>query len=559
MFTKINKKSLTAFSGVCAIYFLLVNEARASQTATPPYHNVLASKIDSSLRKGILHKTKTAVFVQNANTGEIVYAHKENEGLNPASNVKLISTATALEILKPDWRYQTAVYGPAPQDGTIAGDLYLLGSADPTLSPSGLRDIVEQLQHKGVRHIDGNIVVGKNALRDALAIPKVSITVSAGKKVGHPVQVTTNPASDFFVVQIDAKTKRRGRSSIRVRTSSITDAHNRPRMQIHISGTLRTRRQRTFRRYVHHRDWYTPHLLRQLLMEAQISVAGTIRRTPFARYVWKATLPWHRPTTQILLAPALAITASLRSLGMNSATTNAMGQRDVLPPYVPVLLASHHSKPIGTLINRINKHSNNFLADRVAISAGIAVYGGVPTMDKAINAMRAWLARDPHVPMSDIVLDTGSGLSYKTRLSARTIVRVLRRASGYLPSPLQAPTAQAFQRSLSVAGVDGTLRNRFGRSAVEGKLLAKTGTLTGIIALAGILSLDPNNALCFALVTNQSARRHRRKIRQAHETLVQYMYQYLQAIQQPQSHRSPREQTSEGSKPPLSPAPEGPG
>src|SRR5215470_16704822 len=92
-----------------------------------------AKEIEKLLR-GPLAAGTTGLFVADAKTGEPLFAVNADDALNPASNVKMISTATALELLGADFRYPTRVLGPTPADGVVRGDVYLLGSHDPTLN-----------------------------------------------------------------------------------------------------------------------------------------------------------------------------------------------------------------------------------------------------------------------------------------------------------------------------------------------------------------------------------------------------------------------------------------
>src|SRR3954467_14360861 len=99
-----------------------------------------AKQIEKLLR-GPLRYGVTGLFVADARTGEALFAVNADDPLNPASNVKMISTATALELLGPDYPHPPRLLGPAPDAGVIHGDVYLFGSYDPTLTAADLDDI----------------------------------------------------------------------------------------------------------------------------------------------------------------------------------------------------------------------------------------------------------------------------------------------------------------------------------------------------------------------------------------------------------------------------------
>ena len=158
------------------------------------------------------------------------------------------------------------------------------------------------------------------------------------------------------------------------------------------------------------------------------------------------------------------------------------------------------------------------------MTAGAQIYGGLPTMEKGVKLMNEWLGQ-AGVDPSKVVLDTGSGLSYNTQLSAQQIIKVIRSASGY-NDDVEADTARSFVASLAVAGRDGTLRRRFRGSPLRRKVVGKTGTLTKIIALSGILDVG-GEQLCFAIVSNGHRHRNRGDVRKQHEELVTEMYRFL--------------------------------
>lgn len=575
----------------------------------------LESELTDELRKleseRALRRGTTAIYVVDVSSGRPLYAVHEDEPLNPASNVKLISTATALDVLGPDWRYATRVLGPAPgPDGTVAGDLYLIGSYDPTLQPAHLGELASALASAGITRVLGDVVVGPEALRDSLGLARVDVRVH-----GRPAAQASAPAPEVlldtgtsfltddmraaflaqtFEIDVQAQTTRRRRSRIDVQVSLATAPT--PRYRIVVTGTIgKDRRSRT-RRRLPEPQIFTAQLLRAALAQAGITVQGAVRESSLDAYV---------------------------------AETTAAGS-------LPIELARHESLPLSRLVASINKRSLNTLSDRVIMTAGAVLYGGSPSMDKGVRAMQAWLREHAGLDPSRVVLDSGSGLSYNTELTARQIVRVLRAGAGLwapasetpaTPAPtmeemlpprlagaieppgsmaaagpgaaligmlddqaglalasraaaasilpaiepsalsdelelgqteetdsaseddapdsmdapasapalsaaisapvsaaLASPPAEAFLRSLSVGGVDGTLRHRFHQ--LRGQVQAKTGTLSKVVALSGLVR-HGDDTLAFAIVTNGTDWRQRQRVRRQHERLVEALHRYL--------------------------------
>jgi len=281
-----------------------------------------------------------------------------------------------------------------------------------------------------------------------------------------------------------------------------------------VTGQIRPGKTRKYRRKISPAALFTGHALRGALSEAGIEVTGGVRFTDLDAYVGEA----------------------------------------VAAGYLPVELTRRESVPISQLVASINKPSNNFLADRLLMTVGGVRYGGAPSMAKGADAMNEWLADYAGIDDDGIVLDTGSGLSYKSRISSKQIVRVLRAASGYVSPPATPkPTAslsvaldadqtsvysgdavesdveQVFHESLAVAGVDGTLRRRFKKSPLKGLLVGKTGTLTRIIALSGFVTIDEDDddAIAFAFVSNGHSHGHRFSVRNEHARMARVIYDYM--------------------------------
>ena len=194
---------------------------------------------------------------------------------------------------------------------------------------------------------------------------------------------------------------------------------------------------------------------------------------------------------------------------------------------LPVELARHDSRTAADIAATVNKWSINWLSDRLIMTAAGLAARKPPSMDLAIEAMYSWLARHPRLGKGAIIIDTGSGLSYKTQISPQELVSVVRSAAGFVPDDTTEPVASAWLRSLSVAGMDGTLGHRFRGTGAAGHIFGKTGTLSTAIALSGVLDVDPQRPLAFALVTNTDAPLSKPYIRRAHELVLAEICKYM--------------------------------
>ena len=102
----------------------------------------------------------SGILIKDLNTQEILFSHNEDKLFTPASLAKIFTLLSALEILGEEYVYQTSFYFSSTVPGEINGDLYVVGSGDPTQSPEVIRKIADDLVQKfGIRHISGDIVL----------------------------------------------------------------------------------------------------------------------------------------------------------------------------------------------------------------------------------------------------------------------------------------------------------------------------------------------------------------------------------------------------------------
>lgn len=455
----------------------------------------IAKQIEKLLR-GPLRNGITGLYVADARTGEPLFAVNSDDPLNPASNVKMVSTATALELLGPTFRYTTRMLGPEPdKTGVVHGDIYLLGTWDPTLSAADMGDIADQLTARGMKQLDGDILVGSDPTRDGIYRAMVPIEIVAGEP-GEPPTATIPAGFDLVTVEVTAKTEKRARKRHRLtfKQETIVDPNGHKRIKLTIGGTIGKGGETMHPLYTKERTSVASHALRAALRAHSVVVNGDVRVMELGDFIG-----------------------------------DSVGAKGL-----PIELARHESQTLQDIVTRVNKWSVNWLADRVIMTAAALARRTTPSMDVAVDAMYAWLQRHPNLTKDQVVIDTGSGLSYRTRITPQELVSIVRNAGGFVDGTDTA-NAKAWLGSLSIAGTDGTLRHRFKVTDVQGHVHAKTGTLSTAIALTGVLDLDPTRPLAFSIITNSLRPLRKGYVRKAHEQLVGLLAKYVQATAKPTS------------------------
>ena len=444
-----------------------------------------ASKIAKLLR-GPLRNADTGLYVADARSGQMLFAVNADERLNPASNVKMISTATSLELLGPTFRYPTRLLGPLPQDGVVHGDVYLLGSYDPTLTAADLVEIADAVAARGVTSIEGSIVIGADPTRDGIYRALIPVEITGGE-AGQPAIATSPTGGDLVSITMNAKTSGAGtRPRLAYKLETTTNAAGLPRIHVTIAGAIGKGVKTTY-------------------------PIATRERTATAGYALKSALVAH----------GIRVTGDLKvhELAAFVGDTVAGGS-------MPLELGRHESLPLAAIVTQVNKWSINWLADRVVMTAAALTHQQPPSMDLALDAMYAWLERHAHLGKSDLLVDTGSGLSYHTQISPTELVAVVRSAAGY-GLDLDPAIGAAWMGSLSIAGTDGTLRHRVRGADVRVRVRGKTGTLSTAIAMSGLVDVDPEHPIVFSLVTNTKRPLSKAAVRRAHDQVVGALCSYV--------------------------------
>ena len=448
-----------------------------------------AKQIEKLLR-GPLRSGITGLFVADARTGEPLFAANAEDPLNPASNVKMISTATALELLGAGFTYPTRLFGATPEAGVVHGDVYLLGSYDPTLTTADLGDLAATIAARGITRIEGRLVVGAGPTRDGIFRAIIPIEIHGGEP-GAPAIATPPAGMDLVTIKMQARTgKTAARPRLTYQVEPANDGAGHPRVVVTIGGTIGKGGQATYPLVTGERTAAAAYALRAALHARGVAVTGDFKIAELGDFVGEA----------------------------------------VVAGNLPIELGRHDSAHLADIIARVNKWSINWLADRVIMTAAALVKRQPPSMDLALAAMYDWLVRHPRIAKADLVVDTGSGLSYHTRITAHELVSIVRSAAGFGPDG-DAALSHAWLASLSIAGTDGTLSSRFRAGDVRGRLRGKTGTLSTAIALSGVLDIDPQRPLAFSFVTNGTTPLAKRYVRQAHEQLVGILCRYLARTQ----------------------------
>ena len=391
---------------------------------------------------GNLPDNKTAIYVADLQTGQIIHQHRADIAINPASTMKLVTTFVTLQQLGPQYQWQTEWRSNAPiKNGVLQGNLYWYGSGNPIFDQRDLQLMLAQLQAKGIRQINGQLVLDRSIW---------SNIGSADNFAADHNEVFVTPPDPHMVSYrvwwLTITRDQQGRPFVTVDTPlpNIT-------IQQHLSWQNHDTACPSVGKYVH--AFFNGHTL---------NIQGKV---PFS-CLGKT---WFINTNK--LSAAEFATESFRTWWRQS-NSDIKYSIGTLPQNTSVI-ASHQSKPLAEIITAMNKYSNNTIARTLFLSLGEKQKGD--TVENAKTIVLQTL-RQAHINTSKMQLENGSGLSRKERVTARLLGQLLQVA-------YNKPFAQEFINSLPIGGVDGTLRHRFKNT--HGQWHLKTGTLNNVNALAG--------------------------------------------------------------------------
>ena len=454
---------------------LTVADTLAPRPLTPQSAR-LGALVEEILADPDLPSAFWGIHITDLATGERILSRNADKLFVPASTMKLLTTATALDALGPDHRYATQLYhfGTTTPDGTLRGDLVIRGAGDPTFGSEGiagdpLQRWAEALFEAGVRRVQGRIIGDDDRFEDAAYAEGWDATHIGVESYAPPAgglawndntlavrfrdgRATVNPPGLVEFVD-DVQAQRRGGGRLRVSRVLGTD-------QIRLSG----------------------------------AIPGGYRGT--------IVLPVENPTLYAIAAFADALAEA--GIAVEADLVDVDTMRD--PPNYDAAepLRAYVSPTLDQIVRRINRQSDNLYAEQVFRTLSTS-----GSTEASSNRVEQFL-RQAGADVSGLSIRDGSGLSRKDLITPQ--------AMGALLAHMRTHRAAGpFRQSLPQGGGAGsTLRNRLGGVPVR----AKTGSLEYVRALAGYVDGPQGQPLAFVLFANNYTTRSY-EITQAFDRIVQ--------------------------------------
>ena len=465
----------------------------------------LSEKLTAAMtaRPLLTAKARIGVQIVDLDTGTALFAKNDDAGMSLASNAKLLTSVAALGTLGGGFRWRTALFiadkSLDETTGVVKGDLWVRGKGDPTLSANDFRAMATELAAKGVRKIEGKLVIDDTYFDTDTEAPHFAEQPKERAAFRAPV-ASFGVARSSFLVNVIGEPGGAARvwiepdagDHIKIMKSQVTSiSEGRTRIKVDIKPNKDT---------------------------LEVTVTGQIR---FADGHWWAKRRVDDPKR-------FAAEVLRKALAERGITFMKKGIDSAPVPLTARPMVTHDSAPLSTVIREMNKASDNYFAETVLKTLGAETRATPAPASWADGhaAVQAFLAK-LGLPPGTYRADNGSGLFNATEVSAKQLVTVLRGANAdYRIGP-------DLLASLPVGGMDGTLARRWASSPVKGRVRAKTGTLEKVTTLAGFVGVDSRHPLAFAILVNDIPTGQKGPARAMADDMLEAIVAYLEAAAQP--------------------------
>lgn len=519
--------------------------AADSTKAVVNFRSIIQNLIDA---EGIASNSKTSIRILTVKQHEVLFEKNPHQYLTPASTTKLFPSFSAFFTMGSDYMIPTQVLSDGMiENGVLKGDIYLKGFGDALLDEQDITALVLQLKQKGITSINGGIYAdasyfdnitqrhiysGDNEVVEPLA-PITALGIHKNEFIVDMVHGQTQiiPASDAVFVnrsisaisktnitqpkksstnkivskKTTIKTKNGKKKVIKVEKSNSKKSAKKTAKKSSKKTVKKPLKKSSKKRS--HAWWKIGSSFQDLQRNgdapkapkrkkkskapiSRISIQhnqqGLITVNASGKGTSSATYTMKYPD----IYAAGVLSSKLRLAGIH--VQNGLLGRKSSPSNA--IMITEFKRPLAYMISLVNKNSDNFLAEHVYKMVGAYAGGHINTGKVATETVKNALSQCG-IPVDGLCINDGSGLCRKNLFSAYVQTMLLEKA-------IKMKFGEAFKQTLSIAGVDGTLRKRMVGTYAENNLCAKTGTLRNTSALSGYASTKDGDQVVFSIINN---------------------------------------------------------
>lgn len=407
----------------------------------------LPQAINEEIRKSGIAKKDISIYIKEAGKkGKVIASLNAHKTRTPASMIKVLTTYASVLKLGFDYRWPTKFYTTGVlQKGVLDGDLLIKGFGDPTLNDEDLDQIVSSIHGAGIEQINGDIVIDRsyfnignkdssgfdehtysayNAMPDAMMFNERLVTVSVTPNTNEVVK--QNVDESYKVVnQLEPVNK------------PCKGKYAWPAVKIDKSEVIP-----------------------MVLLKGKISKRCGKRN--ICKVITKPYTSFYYALKEKLKEEGVDVSGNLKLSNIPQNATE---------------IFTHYSDRLEEIISETAKESNNLYARHLLLLLGAELYGAPATIKKGRAAIVSVLKERGALGKGTLKVDNGSGLSRTSKINARFLAEMYDDAYDRYGSK--------WMETLSIAGMDGTIKRRFKNTAVKKRAWMKTGTLRRVKNIGG--------------------------------------------------------------------------
>ncbi len=428
----------------------------------------------------LLRSAQWSVYARYLDSGEEIVNYNSRISLAPASNLKLFTTAAALDYLGEDFRFKTKLFydGKIDKYGTLHGNIYLVGGGDPTLGSNLVKSslsfdslmnyFISKIKSFNILKINGNIYAD-DFMFDGQLIPDEWNWIDLGNYYAAPLSALTIHDNLYYLYFKPGE--KTGDAAEVLRTEPAVP--NLKFINFMKTGPLGSGDNG----YIYNAPWRYEAVLRGTipLGKPEFSIKGSLPDPPlFAVQYLKAKLE------------------------NNGVEVNGMAKKLTSPTDYKQknLLLTLSSPPLKDIVFIINKRSNNLYTELLLKMISYKIHGTGNTLD-GTKLIKEFLARN-NIDTSGLLLYDGSGLSRENAITTKAMVELLT----HLP---QKEYFNSFYKSLAIMGNSndiGYFKNVGKGTVLENNVRIKSGVIEGVRAYSGYLKNKSGKTIVFSMIAN---------------------------------------------------------
>lgn len=435
-----------------------------------PFALKAQNALDKFKNNTLLQNANISLLIKDLNSNKTVYGLNENNSMIPASTMKLLTTASALEILGPDFYYKTTleIEGKITENGVLNGNLIIRGAGDPTLGSDKIGDKlflqkwVAAIKNAGIKSIKGDIIVDTSLFDSEAVNPKwtwedignyyasgcygISYLDNTYQIILNSGAVGTKPSIEKTIPEIAQLVFENNLESSKI-TYDSAYIYGAPRSYLRtIQGAIPSNRKHF--------------IIKGDIPEPDILLAEDLKNE--------------------LQKNAVNVSGNLKNININPSDTKK--------------IYTHSSPPLKEIIREINVRSNNHFAEHLFRTLALQNYEEAAVSKALWVVQNFWKSKG--LPIEELFMCDGSGLSPTNAVSANFLTELLI----YMKN--KSKYSDDFYKSLPLAGKEGTLSSFLKNTDLEGRVRAKSGSISRVRSYAGYIDNEGRQYVFTIIVNN---------------------------------------------------------